>query len=375
MNKPKVSDIVGIINKKYPFCLSEEWDNTGLHLGDPDSVVEKVLVALDPLPEVVEQAINKNCQLLVTHHPLIFSPLRQITTATSIGKIVLKAASAGLSILSMHTNYDIASEGLNDILSERIGLKEIKPLKITGHDDLVKLAVFVPDTHFVAVREALFQWAEPLGKYRNCSFAASGEGTFLPLDGACPAVGSVGLLETVSERRLEMLVRKEKLAGAIKKLLSVHPYEEPAFDCYPLLNESVVHGLGRVGCLQQPVAIAEFADTVMTLLGTASSRIVGELSRKVQKIAVCSGGGASLLRDAVRVGADLLLTGDVKYHEAREAEVLGIALLDAGHFPTEQPMVDSVQLFLDSALKQQGLYAEIQVTRIEADPFRTVVAP
>lgn len=375
MNKPRISDVVGMINKKYPFGLAEDWDNTGFQLGDPATVVEKIMVALDPLPEVIEQAIAAKCQLLITHHPLIFSPLRQITPATTTGRLVLQAAASGLALLSMHTNYDIAVGGLNDLLAERIGLQDVKPLKITGHEELVKLVVFVPADHLDTVRDRLFEFAETQGNYRNCSFAAGGEGTFLPLEGAQPAIGTIGVLEKVAECRLELLVRKERLSRAVRTLLAVHPYEEPAFDCYPLLNESLSHGLGRVGRLCRPVPLRELADSVGKTLGCSAVRIVGDPSRPVQKIALCSGGGASLLRDAVRAGADLLLTGDVKYHEAREAEMQGMALLDAGHFATERIMVEAVRAFLEEALSRNGFGAELHTAANETDPFTTVIAP
>lgn len=374
MNTPKISDILGIINKKFPFSLAENWDNTGFQLGSPSGSAQKIMVALDPLPEVIEQAISAQCQLLITHHPLIFSPLRQITATTATGKLLLQATAGRLALISMHTNYDIAAEGLNDILATRIGLHDIQPLRISGHAELVKLVVFVPKEHLSVVRETLFEHAEPLGNYCNCTFSADGNGTFQPLKGAQPAIGEIGKLETVEEQRLELLVRKERLSKAIRTLLSVHPYEEPAFDCYPLLNETIPYGLGRVGRLAEPVSLKHLADRILHKLGCTAVRFVGNPSHTVQKVAVCSGSGASLLQDAVRAGADLLLTGDIKYHDAREAEMLGIALIDAGHFPTERIMVEAVLSFLDTSLAQNNFTAELLAADTETDPFTTVMA-
>lgn len=374
MKKPRISDIIGIINRKFPFSLAQDWDNTGFQLGDATAFVNRIMVALDPLPEVVELAINTNCQLLVTHHPLIFSPLHQITTASTTGKTILKAASNNLSLLSMHTNYDIANNGINDLLAGIIGLQTLKPLKTTSSDNLLKFTVFVPAPNLADVRNALFEYTVNLGNYSSCSFTASGTGTFKPLDGATPAIGSIGNLETVAEERLEILIPRENLTKVIRKLQLVHPYEEPAYDIYPVLNEAAPLGLGRIGHLEKPVCLADFATDIAHKLRTKTARFVGKPEQQIRKIAICSGSGASLLKDAIRQGADLLLTGDVKYHEARDAEAAGIALLDCGHFATEQPMVLAVTDFLEKACAKAGFTVQVTAANCEADPFTGIPA-
>jgi dinuclear metal center YbgI/SA1388 family protein len=372
MIKPKLSDIVGIINKKYPFALAEDWDSVGLQLGDPLAEVTRIMVALDPLPQVISLALEQQCQLLVTHHPLIFSPLRQITTSTGVGSSLLLAARGGLALLAMHTNYDTAKDGLNDLLAKRIGLEQTRPLKVTSRDELVKLVVFVPSEYITAVRTALLPYASSTDNYRDCSFTAAGEGTFLPLEGAHPTIGSVGRLETVAEQRLELLVQHTLLPKAIRTLLAVHPYQEPAFDCYPLLNETAPQGLGRVGSLPEPVILSDWAATVARQLECDTIRFVGEPSRLIKKIALCCGSGASLLRDAIRAGADVLLTGDVKYHDAREAEAQGLALVDAGHFGSEIIMTESIRDFLVNAVTRSGQTVEVICAKNEQDPFKTI---
>lgn len=371
MKKPKISDIIGIINRKFPFALAEDWDNTGFQLGDPATIVSRIMVALDPLPEVVEQAISADCQLLVTHHPLIFSPLKQITTATTTGRTILTAAANNLSLLSMHTNYDIADDGINDLLVRLIDLQAVKPLKATSSEQLIKLVVFVPVASLVAVREALFEYTLNQGNYSNCSFSSTGTGTFKPLQGATPNIGTVGNFESVGEERLELLVSKGNIAKLLRTLHKVHPYEEPAYDLYPLLNEAAPYGLGRIGYTKETVCLSDFAETVAHKLNTKTVRMVGSPSQQINKVAICSGSGASLLKEAIRQGADLLLTGDVKYHEARDAEAAGIALLDCGHFATEQPMVLAVADFLEQACVKDGLTAQIITANCETDPFTT----
>jgi dinuclear metal center YbgI/SA1388 family protein len=371
MKTPKTSDIAGIINKIAPAALAEAWDNPGLQIGDPVAEATRIMVALDPTPDVIDSALAASCNLLVTHHPLIFKPLKSISTATPQGTLIQRAIKGGLSIISLHTNYDIADGGLNDLLAQKIGLSSTVPLKVTATRELVKLVVFVPVAQVDQVRSALFPFTAPLGRYRDCSFAAGGTGTFTPLEGAEPFTGTVGGLATVPEERLELLIERADLSRAVKALLAAHPYEEPAFDIYPLLNDGTKLGLGRVGRLSASVTLSEYVGQVRGALAAPALRYVGDPATRISKVALCSGSGASLLRDAVRAGADVLVTGDLKYHEARDAEDLGLCVIDAGHFATEIIMVQEMTERLDRALAAAG-YTDFQVEacRTESDPFR-----
>lgn len=371
MKIPKTADIVGIINKIAPAELAEAWDNPGLQIGDPAADVTRVMVALDPSPAVIDSALKASCQLLVTHHPLIFKPLNSISTSTPLGSVIQKAIRGGLSVVSLHTNYDIASGGLNDLLAVRIGLSSSVPLKITTTRELVKLAVFVPGDYLERVRSALFPYCATQGMYRDCSFAAGGIGTFMPLDGAEPFTGTVGVMARVPEERLEVQILRTQLPRAVRALLAAHPYEEPAFDIYPLLNEGEKLGLGRIGRLPESLTLAEYVIRLRELLSAPALRYVGDPDAKISKVALCSGSGATLLHDAARSGADLLVTGDVKYHEARDAEDLGIALIDAGHFPTEIIMVNEITERLGRALAAAGYTdCRVEACQTETDPFR-----
>jgi dinuclear metal center YbgI/SA1388 family protein len=371
MKTPKTADIVGIVNKIAPMALAEAWDNPGLQIGDPAAEVTRIMVALDPAPDVVDSAISASCQLLVTHHPLIFKPLKSISTATPHGAIIHKAIKAGLSIVTMHTNYDIADGGLNDLLAGKIGLSSCVPLKVTSVSELVKLVAFVPVDQLERVRTEMFPHTVMQGNYCDCSFAAGGIGTFTPLAGAKPFIGNAGVPEKVSEERLELLILRSQLPRAIKALLAVHPYEEPAYDIYPLLNEGEKQGIGRVGRLPEALPLVEYAGKLKNILAAPALRYVGDPAARISKVALCSGSGASLLREAVRCGADVLVTGDVKYHEARDAEDLGVALIDAGHFPTEIIMVNEITERLGRALVSAG-YADckVEACRTELNPFR-----
>jgi len=371
MKIPKTSDILGIINKIAPISLAEGWDNPGLQVGDPAAEANRIMVALDPTSDVIASAIAASCQILVTHHPLIFKPLKSISTANQQGGLIHNAIRSGLSIVCVHTNYDIATGGLNDLLSRKIGLSECVPLQVTTSQELVKLVVFVPADHLEQIRSALFPYAESLGNYRDCSFAAGGEGTFTPLDGAEPFIGAVGIPQKVAEQRFEQLVDRKNLPRAIKALMAAHPYEEPAYDFYPLLNEGEKFGLGRIGHLSNKVSLADFARQIKKTLSAPGLRYVGNPSSSLSKVAVCGGSGASLVREAVRAGADVLVTGDVKYHEARDAQDLGIALIDAGHFNTEIIMVEEMTGQLGTALCAAGFKdCKVLPCLIETDPFK-----
>jgi len=372
MLTPKVSDIVGIINVLAPFSLAEEWDNAGLQVGNPAAPAGKIMVSLDPGRNAVEAAVAAGCQLLLTHHPLIFRPLKKISTADPPGRLLSFAISNDLAIIALHTNFDISDGGVNDLLAERLGVSCCAPLKVTFVDELVKLSVFVPKGYEEKVMEALFRFSGIIGNYSECSFRTDGIGTFKPLQGAEPFKGEIGKREYAEENRIEVLLRKGDMNAAIKSLIAAHPYEEPAFDLYPLLNKGKAAGIGRIGVLSQPLTLVDFALTVKERLCPNGVRFVGDAERPVMKVALCGGSGASLFREARNQGAEVLVTGDVKYHEAREAEELGLALVDAGHFATELPMILGLKKQLGNELAKKGFEAEITAFEGEREPFRYI---
>ena len=369
MITPRVSDIVGILNVLAPFTLAEEWDNAGLQVGNPAASAGKIMVALDADLPAIEAAVAAGCGLLLTHHPMIFRPLKKISTADPLGRLLDLAIKNDIAVIALHTNFDIAEGGVNDLLAERLGISGSRPLKVTGTEELIKLTVYVPSGHEEKVMEALFAYSGLIGNYSDCSFRTEGIGTFKPLKGAHPFTGEIDKRENASEARLEVLLRKDDLNSALKSLVAAHPYEEPAYDLYPLLNKGKPAGLGRIGDLPEALPLAEFAATVKERLGLGGVRYVGDAARMVKKIAICGGSGASLLRDAVKKGAEVLVTGDVKYHEAREAEGVGLALVDGGHFATEFPMVRGLKDLLCKELAKRGYASEITAFEGEMDPF------
>ncbi len=369
----RIQDLVGLIHKLYPPSLAEDWDNVGLQVGDPAAPVERLMVCLDPTEATLDAALAAGAQALLSHHPLIFRPFKRLVPADETGRILFRAVREGIAVLSAHTNLDRGVDGLNDWLAARLGVGDPQPLSLGGDGGLLKLVVFVPAGYENRVAEAMYgAGAGQVGRYDQCSFQTAGIGTFRAGPGTDPFLGHEGVVETAREVRLETVLSKELVGKVLAKMHKSHPYEEVAYDLIPLANSRPGIGLGRIGRLAAPVSLGAFAGQVKQSLGTPALRLVGDPARQVAKVAVCGGSGASLLHEAARQGADVLVTGDVKYHEARAAESLGVALLDAGHFATERLMVEE----LASRLKAETEIRKMNITVVEAkgetDPFRVV---
>lgn len=366
----RIQDLVGLVHRLYDPDLAEDWDNVGLQVGDPRAPLEGALVALDPSLAAVEAASAAGAQALVTHHPLLFHPLKRLTADDAVGKILWTAVRSGVAVISAHTNLDCAVDGLNCWLAAQLGLQQTSPLQPSAGGYL-KLVVFVPAGYEQEVAEALFAaGAGKIGAYDRCSFRSRGDGTFRPGAGTNPFIGEIGRTEQVEELRLETVVPRGKLLRVLEKLHKAHPYEEVAYDLVPLQNQVPGAGLGRIGRLVQELPLAAFAARVKEALGCDHLRLAGADNHAVRKVAVCGGSGAGLLQTAHRQGADLLVTGDVKYHDARLAEELGIALIDAGHFATEKLMVGKVAEALQLAARQRHWEIVFQAYAGEQDPFR-----
>lgn len=370
---PRVQDIVGLLNTLAPAALAEEWDNVGLQTGDPAAEVRCLLVTLDPSCAALEQAASAGAQLVVSHHPLIFRPLKHLLSTDETGRALLLAARRDIAVLCAHTNLDRARNGLNDWLAEILGLCDVKVLQPSA-GELYKLAVFVPSGYEDAVAAAMFEvGAGCIGDYDQCSFRTPGQGTFRPSATGRPFIGTAGgARERVNELRLETVVPREYLPRVIQRMIKAHPYEEVAYDLYELRNRREDVGLGRIGRLSAPVSLDAFAALVKERLDCQALRVVGAGSLLLEKVALCSGSGASLMGEALRQGADVLVTGDVKYHEAQGALSQGLALLDAGHFATERIMVPRLAEALRQGAAARGWTLDIQESQGESDPFRVV---
>jgi dinuclear metal center YbgI/SA1388 family protein len=352
-----------------PRRLAAGWDNVGLLVGSPAQEVASLLVALDVTPQVAELAAAEGIDMIVAHHPLILKTLNAIRTDTPQGRTLATLLAAGIAVGAAHTNLDAAAGGVNDVLAARLGLTELRPLVVDGRERFLKLAVFVPESHIEEVRQAVAAaGAGHIGNYSHCTFQAPGTGTFLPLEGTKPFIGAQGRLEYAPEYRLETILPEDSAPRVIDAMLRAHPYEEVAYDLYALENPGREFGLGRVGRLTVPEPFAAFADRVKSALGLAHLRVAGPTEREVATVAVCGGSGASLLTAAA--GADVFVTGDVKYHEALEAADIGLALVDAGHFATERPVVEAVAAHLAACAADGGWNVAIKTDTLSGDVFR-----
>lgn len=375
MTKPRtarIQDLLGLLHGAYPTALAEDWDNVGLQVGDPTAIVERVLICLDPSEAALLSAGAAGAQVLLCHHPLLFRPLRSLTPKDETGRLVWRAVRDGIAIISAHTNLDRGRDGLNDWLASRLGLEQALPLG-AGESDLLKLVVFVPTGYEEPLAQALFAaGAGQVGAYDHCAFRTKGTGSFRPGPGSDPFVGSVGQVERVAEVRLETILTRSLQQRVVERMLKAHPYEEVAYDLIPLANQRRDIGLGRIGRLAIATELGPFAATVRDALGASHVRLVGEPGRVVSKVAVCGGSGASMLAEAIRQGADVLVTGDVKYHEAKQAQSQGIGLIDAGHFHSEQLMVAGLAARLRQAASERGLAIEFREMTGEQDPFSVI---
>ena len=332
----KVSTLVDFFDRLYPFALAEEWDNVGLIVGDSKADVTGVTFCLDVTHEVLDECIEEGCNVLVTHHPVIFRSIKRLNAAELQGGLVAKAFRHGISVISLHTNLDSAIGGLNDTLCEVLGLTEVKPLVDSGRERFYKLAVFVPAEHAEKVREAMCaQGAGVIGDYEQCSFSTPGEGSFLPVEGkTSPFSGTPGQLEKAAEVKIEVQLRREIAGRVVSAMIAAHPYEEVAHDLIPIANKEAGTGLARIGKCAE-TTLDEFVRKVHDL-GILVTRVLGDPQKAVKRVALCSGAGSDFTGAAISQGADVYLTAEQKHHHGLAAAHKGMALVETDHYTLEQ---------------------------------------
>ena len=344
-----VSDITKILLKLAPQRYTMDWDNSGIQIGDSRSQVNKIMVALDVTGEVMQEAIANDIDLLITHHPLLFNSVNKITPNDVTGKIIYQAIENNITIFSQHTNLDIAPGGLNDFLAEKLKLKDVSPLVPTDNEQFFKLVVFVPANHLEDFRQKILNFGAGRNgnNYSHCSFVVNGQGSFLPQEGSTPFSGDIGELNLVDEYRLETIIPKTLKNRIISFITENHPYEEPVWDIYPLMDEYKKRGIGRVGFLEENLKVTEFLQQLVRILNLEELKYTvtkNQQQIRIKKVAFCSGSGGDYIGEAAKQGADVYITGDVKYHQAREAQQRGLLLIDGGHYATE---IIVKELFLD----------------------------
>lgn len=348
----KIKEVISLLEQWSPLHYQEEYDNSGLQIGDPDAELSGISICLDVSDEILEDAIQSRHNLVISHHPLIFKGLRKINYSDLQDKLLIKAIKNDISIYSMHTNLDNINTGINQKICEMLGLESLEILR-QAEGKLYKLVVFCPDVRLSdqsyvpeKVRNAMFQaGAGVIGDYDSCSFNSDGTGTFKPLEKANPYIGKVGITEYQKEVRVETIVPEHLLSQVIFAMTETHPYEEVAYDIYPLKNKYPLAGSGMTGVLKRPLSEEKFLDFVKKTFHLKVIRHGKMTGRQIEKVAVCGGAGSFLMNDAINKSIDAFLTGDLKYHDFTYAENK-IFIADIGHYESEQIFTEIIYDFL-----------------------------
>lgn len=371
---PALKDVLDLIHTWYPPATAEGWDAVGLVLGDPEQQVKRVMFAVDPSPEVAAEAADWKADLLVVHHPLFLKPVHGFPTTTPKGRTLATLAGAKCALLTAHTNADQAIGGVSEALAHTVGLSDLRPIISAPGEAMDKITVFVPTDAAAPVRAAMAEaGAGRLGDYEFASFtSAPGQGRFRPLDGADPAIGTVGEIATVDEVRIEAVLRRSARSAVVSALLAAHPYETPAYDVTELADPGILGtGTGRIGVLPA-VTLREFAEHVAAVLPLTAHgvRVAGDPERLVKKVAVCGGAGDFLLDRMAGSDVDVYLTSDLRHHPASEfrekAGATGPALIDVAHWAAESTWLPVIDERLKTAL---GDAVETRVSQIITDPW------
>lgn len=366
----QVRELLTLLEEIAPGRLAADWDNCGLMVGNKDQQVDKVALALEATKETVATADLEGAQVLITHHPLMFKPLKNLDLADPTAATLALAIKTGVTVVSAHTNLDAAAQGVAYSLTKKLDLVDLGPLEPQTQSPQYKIAVFVPLGYEGQCRTAMFQaGAGRIGNYSGCSFASRGEGTFFPEPEANPFLGTVGQLQRVQENRLEVVVGHKNLEAVIQALRDSHPYEESAFDVYPLAGTRGCEGFGRLTRLPDPGIFKQIITLVKERLSIPAVRVLAPKEESVQTIALMPGSGGSYVRLAKARGAQVLITGDVSYHQAREAEQIGLGIIDAGHFATEFPALVDLSAALSQAAQAKNLDLSFSVLNLEHDPW------
>jgi dinuclear metal center YbgI/SA1388 family protein len=368
-------DVVALLHRRYDPRTADSWDRVGLVCGDPDERVEQVMFAVDPVAAVVDEAIADGVQLLVTHHPLFLSGVHGIPADDVKGRIVHRLVRVGIGLLAVHTNADNARPGVSDAIATALGLADVAPLEPLDvePDPVDKYIVFVPVADTEALIDAMSAaGAGRIGDYDRAAFSSPGTGTFRPMRGANPTIGSIGRVESVAESMLQMVAPRRRRADVIAALRAAHPYEEPAFDVIALADVPSGRGGGRVGDLAEPMSLADFADLVAATLPSTSQgvRAAGDPRTVIRRVAICGGAGDSLLGAASASGADVFLTSDLRHHRASEhLEAGGCALVDVAHWAAEWMWLPQAARILEQDAAAAGYSLGTTVSTTVTDPW------
>ena len=361
----KIKEIVSALERFAPLPLQDGFDNAGLQIGLTDAEATGALLCLDVTEAVLDEAIALGYNLVIAHHPLLFKGYKSITGRDYVERCILKAIKNDIVVYTAHTNLDNAWGGVNFKMAEKLGLKNLRVLE-PKENALLKLVTFVPVAQASEVRNALFSaGCGCIGNYDSCSYNVEGKGTFRAQEGTHPYCGTIGELHTESEVRLETILPAYRKAEVLQALLAVHPYEEPAFDFYPLQNTWQQAGAGVIGELSEPETELDFLKKVKKTFEVECLRHNKLMGREIQKVALCGGAGAFLMPLAIRQGADVFITGEIKYHEyfGHEGDIL---LAEIGHYESEQY---TKEIFY-TIIRELFPSLEVQQTKVTTNPIK-----
>ena len=359
-----VKSICDLIEEVAPLSLQESYDNAGLLVGDSEMEVTSVLVCIDITDDVISEAIRKNCNLIISHHPLIFSGLKRLTGQNEVQRCVSRAIKNDIAIYAAHTNLDNVLIGVSGKMAEKIGLKNVQILQ-PKQNALLKLVTFVPQLHSYRVRQAMFEaGAGQIGNYDECSFNSEGTGTFRANENAQPFVGKIDELHSEVETRIEVILPDYLQEEVITALIMSHPYEEPAFDLIPLKNDWNQVGAGIVGELEVPEDELTFLNRIKSIFNVSTIKHTDLFGKKLKRVALCGGSGSSFVHDAILSQADIYISSDFKYHEFFDAQN-SILIADIGHFESEQFTKD---IFYEIITKKIPTFA-VQISDSKTNPI------
>lgn len=359
-----IKEVVDYLNVFAPLSFQEDYDNAGLNIGNAENEVSSVLVALDVTEEIVEEAVQQGANLIVAHHPVIFQGIKQINNKSYTGRIIQKAIKHDIAVFAAHTNIDAVEGGVNSRICEKLNLTDTRFLE-QKRDSLRKLVVFVPVEHADKVREAMFDaGAGHIGEYDKCSYNLEGRGSFRGSEDTNPFVGMKGETHFEPEARIETVMPAHLQKKVIYEMIKAHPYEEVAYDIYPLLNEYERAGMGMIGSLSAPKEEMDFLKEVKETFNCNTIRHTGLTGSIVEKVAVCGGSGSFLLSKAMAAGADVFISADFKYHQFFEPDNR-ILICDIGHYESEQ---FTKEIFYELLTKKFTNFA-VHLSKVNSNPI------
>lgn len=350
----KIQEVINIIEEFAPTAYAEDFDNVGLLVGDANTQVSNALISLDTIEEVIDEAIEKNCNLIISFHPIIFSGLKKITGKTYVERTVMKAIKNDIAIYAIHTALDNQHKGVNDAIADKLGLVN-RQILIPKRGSIKKLTTFVPTKDSEALRIALFKaGAGSIGNYDNCSFNLEGAGSFKPNEEANPVIGEKGKLHYEKEILIGMTFPAHLEGKILNSLFKAHPYEEVAFEINTLDNINQKLGMGMTGDLKQEIGEEDFLNNLKKTFNCGVIRHSGLLGKPIKKVAVLGGSGSFAIEKAKKSSADIFITADLKYHDFYKADKK-LVLADIGHFESEQFTKDLLHSYLTKKIRNFAL--------------------